>query len=103
MVGFFVLYKKVMKKGRTFGVDCVIHENGDTYWDDGCYRIYHDNGREKEAKVMFHDKTMWNFTFRDETGKIIEEYNERVDGKPDVDNRIIELEGNFSHKIIKDL
>jgi antitoxin component YwqK of YwqJK toxin-antitoxin module len=47
-------------------------------WDDGCVRCFYENGHEKSAKVLIQDGTKWNFTERDENGKIIKEWNEPV-------------------------
>jgi hypothetical protein len=81
----------VIRTGVTFDKKCEIHENGDTFWEDGCYRKYYDNGHEKEAKVINYEHTIWYYTFRDENGNIIRETKERVDGNPMCgNNRIIE-------------
>lgn len=86
-----------MEKIRYFDINCVKHENGDTYWDDGCYRIYHDNGVEKESKVICYipaignaKEKYWSHVFRNENGDIIRENIINMDAKFVTINRIIE-------------
>jgi hypothetical protein len=85
------------KTVRYFDINCVKHDNGNTYWEDGCHRIYHNNGVEKESKVICYIPSMgnakekyWSHVIRDESENIVKEFITNINDKPVTTNRIIE-------------
>ena len=73
-----------MNKTELFGIECEIeYFNNDKYksiyWVDGCYRLFYENGHEKEAKVIIsktlsNDKKQhWHYCYRNDNGNIIKE------------------------------
>lgn len=74
MIGF---HKYRMGRSKLFDCGCNV-EIDRIIWDDGCIRIWYNNGKEKYSKVLCEKGTMWSFVERDIDGKIIKQYLKKI-------------------------